>query len=126
MKSPIEETLAMQIEVNDLPIPRREYRFHPTRRWRFDFAYPDQRIAIECEGATWANGRHNRGGGYAADLEKYNAAALLGWLVLRYTRAQVKHGTAIVQLREAIQSRSYNWCESFLAKSKALAKSAAA
>lgn len=63
----------------------REYRFNSARRWRFDFAIPESRIAIEYEGSTWAQGRHTRGAGYAKDCEKYNSAACLGWRVLRYT-----------------------------------------
>jgi hypothetical protein len=68
------------------PMPSPEYRFHPKRRWRFDYAWSDAKIAIECEGGTWGNGRHNRGKGYAADCEKYNQAILLGWRVLRFTK----------------------------------------
>lgn len=60
-----------------------EYKFHPTRKWRFDRAAPDLKLAIEIEGATFAQGRHTRGVGYSGDCEKYNAAALAGWTVLR-------------------------------------------
>jgi very-short-patch-repair endonuclease len=62
----------------------KEYRFHPLRQWRFDYAVKYYKIAIEIEGATWAKGRHTRGGGYAKDCEKYNNACILGWRVLRY------------------------------------------
>jgi len=61
-----------------------EYRFNPHRRWRFDFADPKNRIAVEIEGGVWSLGRHVRGVGYIADCEKYNAAVLDGWRVLRY------------------------------------------
>jgi len=67
----------------------REYRFNSARRWRFDFALVDHKIAVEVEGATWAAGRHTRGAGYAKDCEKYNSAACLGWTVLRYTSDMV-------------------------------------
>jgi len=63
----------------------REYRFHPERKWRFDFALPNQKVAIEFEGGIFMNGGHNRGIIYASNCEKYNAAVLLGWKVLRYT-----------------------------------------
>lgn len=63
----------------------REYRFHPTRQWRFDYAIPDLRIAIEIDGGIWINGRHNRASGYLGDMEKFNTAATLGWVVLKFT-----------------------------------------
>lgn len=62
-----------------------EHFFHPTRRWRFDFAHLDARVAIEIDGGTWINGRHNRAQGYRKDCEKLNAAAARGWLVFRFT-----------------------------------------
>lgn len=63
-----------------------EFKFHPTRKWRFDFAIPDKMIAIEYEGVYGGGkSRHTTVGGYTADAEKYNEAAKLGWKVLRYT-----------------------------------------
>lgn len=29
-----------------------EYMFHPTRKWRFDFANPDKMVAVECNGGN--------------------------------------------------------------------------
>lgn len=72
----------------------REFRFAPPRKWRFDFAWPKIRLAVEVEGATWAQGRHTRGSGFESDLEKYNTAALMGWTVLRFTTKQAKSGEA--------------------------------
>ena len=69
--------------------PEVEYRFHPIRKWRFDFAYPQEKIAIECEGAVWNRGRHTRGGGFINDCEKYNEATIMGWRVLRYSRQTI-------------------------------------
>lgn len=62
-----------------------EYRFHPPRMWRFDYAIPSHRIAIEVEGGVWTNGRHIRGTGFLNDMEKYNQAVLDGWRLLRCT-----------------------------------------
>lgn len=62
----------------------KEHRFHPDRRWRFDYADPKHKVAIELEGGIWIRGRHNRGKGYIQDTKKYNAAAVLGWRILRY------------------------------------------
>ena len=67
------------------PEPEQEYRFHKTRRWRFDFAWPDAMVAVECEGGTWSRGRHVRGKGFEKDCEKYNEATAQGWRVFRVT-----------------------------------------
>lgn len=70
-----------------------EYRFCK-RMWRFDFAIPELMIAIECEGGIFTGGAHTRGAHYESDLEKYNAAALLGWRVLRFSGDMIKVGYA--------------------------------
>lgn len=64
----------------------REYPFHPKRKWRFDFIIlpVKRKIALEIEGGIWTQGRHVRGNGFMKDAEKYNAASVLGWRVLRY------------------------------------------
>lgn len=68
-----------------IPAPVTEHRFHPTRKWRFDYAWVEQKVALEVEGAVWTGGRHTRGSGYVKDLEKYSEAAILGWCVIRVT-----------------------------------------
>lgn len=62
----------------------REHKFLKERRFRFDFACIDLKIAIEVEGGIWSNGRHVRGAGYIRDMEKYNLATIYGWRLLRY------------------------------------------
>lgn len=93
-KSTIEAVFALHCKAHGLR-PESEFEFHPTRRWRFDFAFPDRKVAVECEGAVWTNGRHTRGSGFIADMEKYNAAAALGWFVFRFDGDAVKSGEAI-------------------------------
>jgi hypothetical protein len=70
--------------------------------WRFDYAWPPRRQALEIEGGTWTGGRHVRGRGYEGDCEKYNAAALAGWTVLRETTAMIRDGRALDWLRRAL------------------------
>ena len=62
-----------------------EYQFHPKRKWRFDYAIPNYRVAIEVEGGVWTQGRHIRPNGFLNDMEKYNAATVMGWRILRTT-----------------------------------------
>jgi very-short-patch-repair endonuclease len=84
-KSDLERAFLFYIDALDLPKPNREWRFHPRRRWRFDFAWPERMVAVECEGGIWSQGRHVRGRGFEADCEKYSTAAAMGWKVLRVT-----------------------------------------
>lgn len=67
----------------------KEYRFHPERKWRFDYAIPAIRLAIEVEGGVWTGGRHTSSKGFLGDMEKYNEAALLGWCLIRTTPDQL-------------------------------------
>jgi len=78
----------------------REWRVSPKRRFRFDFAIPKIKVAIEIEGGTWVNrrvkkksgeevtvqgGAHNSGTGYIKDVKKYNISQYKGWSLFRFT-----------------------------------------
>lgn len=84
-QSKLEQTFLALCKVNRIDDPVCEYKFCETRRWRFDFAWLERKIAVEIEGGTWTGGRHTRGSGFAKDCEKYNHAALDGWRVFRFT-----------------------------------------
>lgn len=101
MKSSLERTFdtlwrQQQLMGNDLPDPIPEYRFHPKRRWRFDYAWPEYLVAVELEGGVWSNGRHVRPKGFEGDCEKYNAAAVRGWRVLRFTYSMLHKTPTLV------------------------------
>lgn len=95
-----EDVLAAEIEVAGLPEAVREFYFWPGRRFRFDFAFVKDKLAVEIEGGTWVQGRHSRPAGYERDCVKYNGAALQGWTVLRFTTGMVIDGRAMETIRE--------------------------
>ena len=74
------------------PPLEREVQFHPTRKWRADFAHLASRTLIEIEGGIFlpGGGRHSRGLGYTKDAEKYLEAVLAGWTVIRLTEKQLE------------------------------------
>lgn len=71
----------------------REFRFDKTRRWRADFASESARVLIEVEGGVWRGGRHTNPLGFINDAEKYLAATLQGWSVIRLVGEQLNPAT---------------------------------
>jgi very-short-patch-repair endonuclease len=72
----------------------REFKFHPTRKWRSDFAWKEDMLLVEIEGGIYAGGRHTRGKGFENDCEKYNVATLMGYSLLRFSGGMVENGVA--------------------------------
>ena len=56
MISELSELLVLQLRAAGVDGFTQEYRFHPARRWRFDVAWPAQRIAVEVDGGQWIPG----------------------------------------------------------------------
>jgi hypothetical protein len=72
--------------LKSLNIPyEKEYKFLQNRKFKFDWAFPDEKIAIEYEGIFSKKSRHTGVIGYSKDTTKYNLAVIDGWKVLRYT-----------------------------------------
>ena len=90
----VKATLGVTVEM--------ELKFHPTRKWRFDYAIPEHRIAIEVEGGVWTGGRHTRPAGFLKDITKYNQAALLGWRVFRVTPKTLITTETIEMIKDAL------------------------
>ena len=117
-KSALEAEFELILMANKIPYAR-EFMFHDTRKWRFDFVVLDgfeinlqdkievkksaqkHKLAIEIEGGIFVNGRHNRPAGYVNDMLKYNEAVINGWRVLRYTTPQFR-GTAIEDIKRIV------------------------
>lgn len=121
-ESALERQLAYQIRLLKLPAPEREYRFAAMHTggtgagvrarlataglsdWRFDFAWPASRIAVEVEGGGWSKGRHTRGAGFAEDMRKYDAAIRLGWTLYRCDGALIRSGQAMRTLEQMLRA----------------------
>lgn len=88
----------------DIPEPEVEYRFHPHRQWRFDFAWPAQMFAVEIEGGLYKGGRHQSLKGFIADCEKYEEAMILGWTVYRVPGPWVADGERRIWREETMQA----------------------
>lgn len=82
----------------------KEYRFYKNRQWRFDYALPKYKIAIEVEGGVWTQGRHVRPVGFLGDMNKYNMATLMGWRLFRTTPKKLLTNDTLKLLKNAINS----------------------
>jgi very-short-patch-repair endonuclease len=116
MKKPTEAELLMEIHLNELGLVpwEPELRFDTRRKWRFDYAVPRLRVAIEIEGGIFpfrnargemTVGGHVRGAHYQSDLDKYNTAAALGWRVFRFSTEDIVMARDIICLRLWIAHR---------------------
>lgn len=102
-KIPNEFEAKLARELKTLKIDfEQEFKFHPERKWKADFHLIDKKILVEVEGGIWSGGRHTRGKGYLGDLEKYNAATMMGFQVIRFSTDQVKSGHAIQQIEKMV------------------------
>jgi hypothetical protein len=102
--------LDREVELNliNLPEHEKELMFHPIRKWRFDYAWSELKIALEIHGGIYTNGRHTKGKGFTEDKVKINSAQLLGWLVIEATTEHVKNGQMLEWVTEAIAFRGNN------------------
>jgi very-short-patch-repair endonuclease len=81
-----------------------EHRFHPVRKWRFDYAHVEAKVAVEVEGGIFSRGAHVRPMGIADDIDKGNAALELGWQVFRLCDL-TELDEAMRQIKAAIECR---------------------
>lgn len=95
--------LDLQCQLAGLPAPVKELVFAKPRRFRFDFAWPDRKLAAEVDGAVWSGGRHTRGAGVESDCEKVNLALALGWRVARFSTGMVRDGRALHTLETLLR-----------------------
>ena len=102
-KSPLFTAL---LQAQNITPPIAEYRFNPERLWRIDYAWPTQLIALEVEGGAFTGGRHTRGAGFIADMEKYNALAAAGWRLFRVTPAQLLSRSTAEMIGAAIATQT--------------------
>ena len=86
-----------------LPIPVAEYRFAPPRRWRFDYAWLEQKVALEEQGSLFTGGRHTRGAALLHEHEKLNAASVHGFRVLFCTPQNIRSAEMLAILNALLR-----------------------
>ena len=105
-KSELEELLASQFKEMGWR-PRRQFKFHPMRKFKADFAWVGKKILVEVDGGIYSRYGAKRcplcqqlpRGGHIThfdkDRERDNLAQLAGWQVFRFTASMVKDRSAL-------------------------------
>lgn len=90
-----------------LPPPVPEYSFATDlfRKWQLDWAWVPWLVALEVEGGIWrkGGGAHSHPSGILRDIEKYNAATLLGWRILRVQPEGLNDPALITNLEKLLR-----------------------
>jgi hypothetical protein len=105
------DCLVLLCRAHHLPEPECEVRFHPARRWRADYCWREHRVILEKEGGIFRGGKgggsaiggHSSGVGILRDMEKSNAAQVLGYRYFRATPREIQSGAVLALLREVLQ-----------------------
>ena len=94
------------LQERGLPCPEPEHQFHDSRKWRIDYAWADEKVALEVEGGVWTRGRHTRGSGFVKDMEKYNEVALHGFTLVRVVPDDLLTEDTLDLIERAIELQS--------------------
>jgi len=101
-----EQSFLLMLKARKMPTPTPEYRFHPVRKFRWDWAWPEARLALEVEGGVWSGGAHGRGTGIVRDMEKSTLAAEEGWRIIRVTPSNLATEATMDSIHRALQWRT--------------------
>lgn len=94
--SDLEDLLELELRANGIAEPKRQYKFHSSRRWLADFCWPESRLIVEVNGMTHVASRgHTSYAGIHRDYEKANGAQDMGFRYYQFDREMIEDGTAI-------------------------------
>lgn len=110
-----ERIFRTMVQQERMPEPVMEYQFHAVRKWRFDWAWPRWKVALEVEGGVFGftdkkTGQRRTGGAHGSitgikrDIEKYNHAAAMGWLVIRCVPSDLKKWETLAYVKAALEA----------------------
>jgi hypothetical protein len=94
--SPLETQVLRLLREEGFPIPMLQYVVRDADRFvaRVDFAYPDERVAIEADGFRYHDDRR----GFDDERARGNQLEAMGWRVLRVTSQHLEaHGESVAE-----------------------------
>ena len=102
------DAFLLLLRAHRLPAPETEVVFAPPREWRADYLWRGPKVIVEREGGIWSKAKgakaaHAMPLAILRDMEKSNAAQVLGYAYLRYTPTQLENGDALGALRSLLR-----------------------
>jgi len=102
--SDLEDTFAFQLSTAGIPFEQQVKGLIPGRQFVMDFYFEDAHLIVEINGGTWmAKSGHNTARGIQRDYEKANAAQLLGYTYLQYTKRELDNLEALDTVRRLVK-----------------------
>lgn len=80
-ESELEKQFHTILSQHNFPAFTQQHIFHPQRQWRFDFAFPKHKVAVEVQG--YGPG-HTSLPGMTNDYAKHNEALIHGWIIIYF------------------------------------------
>jgi hypothetical protein len=99
-----EEAFGFWCRALKLPTPQRNFRFHPTRKFEIDWAWPQYLIGVEIQGGIWVGGAHARPMNIVRDMTKHNLLLDFGWRVWHFTPKEVIDGIAVQHIDKVLRA----------------------
>jgi len=89
----------------DLPEPVRQHPIlnpETNRHFKLDFAWVEEKLAVEIQGGAWGKGGHNTALGQAHDYARHNYLTRIGWRILYFNSPMLKDTAGCVELTAEI------------------------
>ena len=103
--SSLEKETVLKLAAAGIDGYSREQHILPGRRFRFDFAWYAEKVALEIHGVYGNKSRHRTSTGFQRDRVKMNLAQIAGWIVIEAGTDHVKSGEFLEWLEAALQNR---------------------
>lgn len=95
-------TFMRLLDVNFIHRPVHEFLFS-SRRFRFDYVWESNKLALEIEGGVFTKQAHGSVTGILRDMTKYSLAASLGWRVIRVLPSKLNTSETIKLIKDALR-----------------------
>lgn len=105
-KSSLEQLAASQLLAAGLGGFECEQHILRPRRFRFDYVWYEGKVVLEVHGVFGYKSRHLTAGGFMKDREKMNLAQLAGYIVIEAGTTQIKDGSFVPWVRDALALRA--------------------